>query len=241
MVSATDPDPDDSSDEEVDALMIELEGIQDSLHELDRLVVHMRCSSASALDSRVRRFASKEFAEAYSFNFKAMLVVDCLYPRAPESLQKYLSQLMTQTHMKLLYWQYLDKNRRKDRRLDGQSQDGSKQIQQGSSALFAKRLSPPPSVVDQKQGPPEFEANKIPASTSTLSETIPSDLDPGFLIATADAEMPSPRRARASTLLGSEAKFPDPPKFNDGEALKPCPLCRKDFSEAEFTDGAWWK
>ncbi|KAK1239137.1 hypothetical protein MKX08_006198 [Trichoderma sp. CBMAI-0020] len=52
--------------------------------------------------------------------------------------------------------------------------------------------------------------------------------------------MPSPRRARASSVLGSRAKLPDPPRFENGEAVKPCPLCRKNFSEAEFNDSTWW-
>ncbi|PON24829.1 hypothetical protein TGAM01_v206337 [Trichoderma gamsii] len=74
-----------------------------------------------------------------------------------------------------------------------------------------------------------------------LHETLLLNLAPGFTILTTDAEMPSPRHAGASTVLGSEAKIPDPPKFTDAEALKPCPLCRKNFNEAEFTNDTWWK
>lgn len=245
MVATTEPsepDSDDSSDEEVDSLRIELESNQQLLKELDRLAMHIRHSSASALDIWGRVFETRKPAEAYSFNYKAMLAVDCLYPRASGSLRRYLSQLMTQTHTKLLYWQYYDKNLHKIRRCDRKSPDGSTQIQQDSSDLPAKRLSPQPSIVNQKQALSESKAtNKVPVSTSMLSETLPLDLDPGFTVLTADVEMPSPRRAGASTVLGSEAKFPDPPKFNDGEAQKPCPLCRKNFSEAEFTNSTWWK
>ncbi|UKZ71431.1 uncharacterized protein TrAtP1_012386 [Trichoderma atroviride] len=216
-------DSDDSSDEGVDIRRIELEDIQQSLNELDRIAIRIWHSPASALDSR------------------AMLAVDCLYPKAPESLRRYLSQLMTQTHMKFLYWQSNDQKLRKNRRFDRKSQDGSTQIRQNSSHLLAKKFSPQPSIIDQKQSLPDFKANKIPVVTSTLSETLPSDLDSRYTVPTVDAEMPSPRRAGASTILGSRAKFPDPPKFEDGETLKPCPLCRKNFSEAEFNDSTWWK
>ncbi|KAM0456069.1 hypothetical protein ACHAPV_007619 [Trichoderma viride] len=238
----SEPDSDESSDEKIDICMIKLENIQKSLTELDRIAIRMRFfSSASALDSRVGKFAWTKFAEDYSFTFKARVAVNYLYPRASEGLRRYLSRLVARTHMKFLYWQFHNKKPRKDRRFDRNSQDGSTQIQQDSPLLLAKRLSPQPAVIDQKQALPELEANEIPVSTSTLSETLPSDLDSGFTMPIADAEMPSPRRAGAPTVLGSGAKFPDPPKFDDGEAQKPCPLCRKNFSEAEFTDDRWWK
>lgn len=244
IVVTADPseqDADDVSDEEEDIRQIELESIHHSLNELDRLALHILHSPASALESRVRVFETKHPAEAYSFNFKAMLAVDCLYRRAPIGLRRYLSQLMTQIHMRFLYWQSHDKKLRKDRRFDRNFQDGSTQIQQDSPLLLAKRLSPEPSVIDRKQALRESEGNNTPVSTSALSETLPSDLDSGFTIPAAEAEMPSPRRVGASTILGSRAKFPDPPKFENGEALRPCPLCRKNFSKAEFSDSTWWK
>ncbi|UKZ81815.1 hypothetical protein TrVFT333_009589 [Trichoderma virens FT-333] len=34
--------------------------------------------------------------------------------------------------------------------------------------------------------------------------------------------------------------FPSPPHFEAGEVTKPCPLCRKSFLEADFSDDTWW-
>ncbi|RSL68666.1 hypothetical protein CEP54_002674 [Fusarium duplospermum] len=90
----SDQGSDDSSDEETERRQIELEGIRMSINELDRLAILIRQSSTSSLDARVKAFASKRAAEVSSFETKAILAVNALYPDANESLCQRLSKSM---------------------------------------------------------------------------------------------------------------------------------------------------
>ncbi|EHK16146.1 uncharacterized protein TRIVIDRAFT_206798 [Trichoderma virens Gv29-8] len=239
--STTDESSGESSDEEFDIRKVALEGIQKSINELDRLTICIRLPSYSSLDARINAFASRKPAEISSFEVKAIIAVRWLYPNASENLRVYLSELMTHRYTKLLYWHSQEKKLRKDRRLDKKPQDDSIQVRQGPS-LFAAQESPPqPSAIDEKPTIPKPELTRAPLSTSFLSETRASDPGTQFAIPTAEDKVPFPRRAGASTILGSRAKFPSPLHFEAGEVTKPCPLCRKSFLEADFSDDTWWR
>ncbi|KAI8674310.1 NACHT domain-containing protein [Fusarium keratoplasticum] len=105
----SDQDSDDSSEEETDRREIEIEGVRMSINELDRLAIHIRQSSTSSLDARVKAFASRKAAEISFFETKAVLAVNALYPDAHESLRQHLSKSMVHRHTKLLYWKSHDK------------------------------------------------------------------------------------------------------------------------------------
>ncbi|KAL5092835.1 hypothetical protein Trisim1_000570 [Trichoderma cf. simile WF8] len=179
--------------------------------------------------------------EISSFGIKAGLTLNVLYPEASESLRKYLRKSMTQRHMKLLYWRSRQKKLYTDRRHDQKSRDESVQSRRESSPLPTKESLPQPSAIDLKPILPKPEPGRVSNGTSALSGTLASDPGSRFTIPTAEAKIPSPRRAGASTVLESTAKFPSPPQFEDGEFQKPCPLCRKIFLKANFADNLWWR
>lgn len=233
MVVTTDPSElssDESSDDEADRRKVELDGIQKSINELDRLAIHIRQPSSSSLDVRIKAFASRKPIEVSSFEIKAKLAVNILYPEAFESLRKYLSKSMTKRHMKLLYWRSEEKKLRTDRCRDEQSRDKSVQSRRESSPLPTKESVPQPSAIDQTPILLKPEPSRVSIRTSPLSGTLALDLASRFTIPTAEAQIPSPKRAGASTVLESTAKSPSPLQFEDGEVQKPCPLCQKKSS-----------
>ncbi|KAL6838094.1 hypothetical protein V8C40DRAFT_231591 [Trichoderma camerunense] len=240
-IDPSEPSSDESSDDEVDRREVEFDGIQRSINELDRLAIHIRQSSSSSLDARVKSFASRKPAEVSSFETKAILAVNVLYPEASESLRKYLGKSMTQRHTKLLYWRSHEKKLRTDRRRDEKSRDESAQSRRESSPLPIKESLPQPSAIDRNPISPKTEPSRVSIGTSALSGTLASDLGSRFAIPIAEAKIPSLRRAGASTVLESTAKFPSPPQFEDGEVQKPCPLCQKIFPKVNYTDNVWWR
>lgn len=218
-----------------------LDGIQRSINELDRLAIHIRLSSTSPLDSRVRAFASKRPAEVSFFETKAIFAVNRLYPNACESLRRHLSRSMTQRHMRLLYWQSHDKKLRMDRRRHRNNQNDLEQTRRES------QHEPPPSRVslirnsamETDVGPPKPNAAEI-----HLSNTEASHPNSRFDLHAIGAKVPAPRPCGASTFVNSPAKFPRPPVFNNEEDSKPCPFCQKKVSKEDCTNdinGRWWK
>ncbi|KAK1659977.1 hypothetical protein BDP55DRAFT_561963, partial [Colletotrichum godetiae] len=228
---------DESSDDEKDKWTVELDGIQKSINELDRLAIHIRQSSDSSLDTRVKAFGSRKVSKVSSFEAKAMLVVKGLYPEASESLHRHLSKSMTQRYIRLLYWRSHDKKLRTDHRRDKKPPDKSRQMP-------LEKSSPPeePARDSRPASAPKTSRSGVSAGTSFQSGTQASDPEPRLnKSASPDAETPARRRAGASTVLGSKANFPSPPDFEDGEDRKPCPLCRKMFLKTEFGSNVWWR
>ncbi|KAM7185092.1 hypothetical protein V8F33_012601 [Rhypophila sp. PSN 637] len=133
------------------------------------------------------------------------------------------SESMTQRYTKLLYWQSHDKKLRADYRRDKQRRD---------DPILPERRDP---------APPKSGASRVSAGTSLLSETVASELESRLTIPSAEAKMPARKRAGATTVLETGAKFPSPPKFKDAEDRKPCPLCRKIFLKDDFADNKWWR
>lgn len=202
----------------------------------------MRQPSSSFHDVRVKAFASRKLIEASSFEIKARLTVNVLYPEASGSLRKYLSKSMTKRHMKLLYWRSQEKKLRTDRRRDEKSRDESAQSRRESSPLPTKESLPQSLAIDRNPISPQPEPSRVSIGTSAPSGALPSDLGSRFTIPTVEAKIPSTRRAGgASTVLDSTAKFPSPPQFEDGEVEKPCPLCGEIFLKANYTDKVWWR
>lgn len=228
----------------MDRRKIEAESIQKSINELDRLAIHIRQSSTSSLDARVKAFGARKPSEISSYEARATLAVNGLYPEAPDSLRRCLSKSMTQRYTKLLYWQSHDKKLRADCRYDKQRRDDpiGPSREPLPLPLPAKAPSLPRQPArDEDPAPPKPGASRVGAGTSFLSETWASELGSRFTIPPAEAKMPARKRASASTILETGAKFPSPPKFEDGEDRKPCPLCRKVFLQDDFTDNKWWR
>ncbi|UPK96915.1 hypothetical protein LCI18_007850 [Fusarium solani-melongenae] len=238
----SEPSSDESSDDEVDRRKIEAESIQKSINELDRLVIHIRQSSTSSLDARVKAFGARKPSEVSSYEARATLAVNGLYPEASHNLRRHLSKSMTQRYTKLLYWQSHDKKLRADCRRDKQRRDDSNQPQREPSPLPTKASSLPRQPArDEDPAPPKPGASRAGVGTSVLSGTQASELGFRITIPPAEAKMPARKRAGASTVLETGAKFPSPPRFEDGEDRKPCPLCRKIFLKDDFTDNKWWR
>lgn len=239
---ASESSSDGSSDDEVDRRKVELDGIQKSINELDRLAIHVRQSSTSSLDARVKAFGARKPAEVSSFESKAILAVHMLYPEASESLRRHLSKLMAQRYTKLLCWQSHDKKLRADRRRDGdKKRDDSLQTQREPTPLHAKGSPHQQPLKDGDSTPQKPKASRVSVGTSFLSGTVASDPGSRLTVPTMEGKMPVRRRADASTVLVSGATFPSTPEFEDGEDRKPCPLCRKIFLKADFTDTLWWR
>ena len=244
MLASADPDDagsDDSSDDDVNRRKVELTGIQKSINELDRLAIHIRQSSTSSLDARVRAFGARKPTEISSFEMKAMLTVNGLYPKASESLRNRLGKSMTKQYTRLLYWKFHDQKLRADRRRDRQPREDRWQTQvksaPSSSVEAAQRQR---SMKDDPSTSPNPEASRVSKSITFLSETVPSNMGSNLILPPAEGEIPVRRRASASTVLKSGAKFPSPPQFEGDEDQKPCPFCRKIFSKADFGDVNWW-
>ncbi|KAJ4025761.1 hypothetical protein NW752_003237 [Fusarium irregulare] len=242
MLHPSEPGSDESSDDEVDTRKIEAESIQKSINELDRLAIHIRQSSTSSLDTRVKAFEARKPSEVSSYEVKATLAVNGLYPEAPESLRRYLSKWMAHRYMKLLYWRSHDRKLRADSRSDRQQRQNLKQVQLQPAPLN-KRASSLPRQLVQDEDPvrPKASGSKVSGGTSFLSGTRASELGSQIIIPTVEAKMPYRERAIASTVLEIGAKFPSPPKFEDGEERKPCPFCRKIFLKDDFVDNKWWR
>lgn len=209
-----------------------------SINELDRLAIHIRQSSTSSLDARVKAFASKRTAEISSFETKAILAVNALYPDAHESLRQHLSKSMVQRHTKLLYWQSHDKKLRTDHRRLKHSQES--QIERTPSPLPLKAVLQQQTAKSGSDTRPEPVARTGSVGISFLSDTFASDPVSRFSLLPKPIE-PVKQRAGATTVLETGALFPKPPKFDDGDETAPCPLCRKVFQRHDFTNDVWWK
>ncbi|RTE81983.1 hypothetical protein BHE90_003557 [Fusarium euwallaceae] len=234
----SDQGSDDSSDEETDRREVELEGIRMSINELDRLAIHIRQSSTSSLDARVKAFASKRATEISSFETKAMLAVNALYPDAPESLRQHLSKSMVHRYTKLLYWKSHDRKLRADNRPLGHSR--KLYIDRTPSPLPLKAVPQQQTAIGGSDTRPELVARPGSAGISLLSDTFASDPVSRFTLLPKPVE-PVKQRAGATTVLETGALFPKPPKFDDGDETAPCPLCRKVFQGGDFTNDVWWK
>ncbi|KAJ4256761.1 hypothetical protein NW762_008857 [Fusarium torreyae] len=228
----SEPSSDESSDEETNRREIKLDGIQRSLNELDRFAIHIRQASTSPLDARVKAFGAKRPEQVSSFEIRATFTVNSLYPDAHEELRKHLSSLMTHKYTKILYWQSHDKKLRSDRRLRKKREDPISRAVHDSAHQRSKEY--------QAQ-----EVSKPQVYEKSMSGTHASELRSQLTAPPANIHMeitmPTPRRAGASTVIGGGAKFPDPPVFEEGEHLKPCPLCRKIFPRTDYEDSLWWK
>ncbi len=73
-------------------LAAELSGIKDSITRLNRLGIAIRSSSRSTVAARARKFASQrtDLTRLNDYEEMAHFTVDCLYPRAEESLRRQL-------------------------------------------------------------------------------------------------------------------------------------------------------
>lgn len=221
----------------MDRRKIEAESIQKSINELDRLAIHIRLSSTSPLDARVEAFGARKPSEVFSYKTKATRAVNGLYPEASDSLRRYLSKSMTQMYTRLLYWKSHDKKLRADCRRDKQRRDDPIQPPREMSPLSL----PMHPARDKDQAPPKLGTSSVSAGISFLSGTKASELGSRYTIPPAEAEMPARKRAGAFTALDTKAKFPSPPKFENEEDQKPCPLCRKIFLKDDFADNEWWR
>ncbi|KLU88124.1 hypothetical protein MAPG_07111 [Magnaporthiopsis poae ATCC 64411] len=242
----TDPDDSESgesSDGETDRRAVELGGVRKSINELSRLAIHIRLSPTSSLDARVQAFGAKKAAEIAPFKALAMLAVNRLYPDSTDSIRRLLGEAMTDRYTRLLYWKYHDRKLRLDRRREDHI-TARHVFPQGR-----QRPPVPPAAPHQSRSPTKSEISnpakpeesQMSFGTGLLSDTVPSNPASRVVIPPREGDIPIQRRAGASTVLGSKAKFPEPPKLKDGETSLPCPLCRKIFPEASFKDVVWWR
>lgn len=210
-----------------------------SINELDRLAIHIRQSSRSSLDTRVKAFASKRSVEISSFETKAALAIKALYPNARESLRQHLSKSMVHRYTKLLYWQSHDKKLRADHRRLRPSRE--LQIERTPAPLPLQSVPPQQAVKDGSDTTrPKPVARRGSIGFSFLSETFASD-PASHPSMPPKAIEPARRRAGATTVLETGAQFPKPPRFEDEDETAPCPLCRKVFPRHDFANDVWWK
>lgn len=234
---------DESSDGETDRRIIELDGVRKSINELSRLAIHIRLTPTSSVDARVQAFGARKAAEIASFKALAMLAVNRLYPDSTDSIRRLLGKAMTDRYARLLYWKYHDKKLRLDRRREDRVHARCDVFPQGQCPPV------PPAAPHQSRTPTKSEISSLAKpeesqesfGTGLLSDTIPSNPASRVVIPPREDDIPIQRRAGASTVLGSKARFLEPPKLKDGESSLPCPLCRKIFPGASFKDVVWWR
>lgn len=210
-----------------------------SINELDRLAIHIRQSSRSSLDTRVKAFASKRSAQIFSFEAKAALAVKVLYPKARDSLRQHLSKSMVHRYTKLLYWQSHDKKLRTDHRRLRPSREMQRERTPAPPPLNA--VLPQQAVKDGS----DTSRPKPPARRSSIAFSFPSETfasDPASHPSMPPKTIePARQRAGATTVLETGAQFPKPPRFEDEDETMPCPLCRKLFTRHDFANDVWWK
>ncbi|KAI0153422.1 hypothetical protein BJ166DRAFT_616600 [Pestalotiopsis sp. NC0098] len=216
---------------------VELDGIHRSLNELDRLALHLRQASMSSLDARVQAFISKRTAEVSSFGSKATFAIHLLYPDASEHLQKRLASSMTHRHAKLLYWQSHYKKLKAGRRRDRGSSDSLSGAHEEASPLATREA---PSLPHEPRSAKRMRAANSEVS-SIPSATLTSELGSRLTSQALGGKQPTRNRAGASTVLGTNAKFPSPPPFADGEKEKGCPFCQKSFRREDFAVDVQWR
>lgn len=191
----------------------------------------------SSLDARVKAFRAKKLAKISSFEAIATLAINGLYPEASESLRQRLNKSMTERYCRLLYWKFHDKKLRADRRRDNLVQTQPK-VPPSSAIEQPQRQNPMNKITSDPFKP---VMSKVSMGTTFLSETIPSNTGSNLIMLPAEGEISARRPASASSVPKSGAQFPSPPQFEDGEDRKPCPLCRKTFTEIDFGDVRWWR
>ncbi|KAL8294674.1 hypothetical protein RB597_007721 [Gaeumannomyces tritici] len=233
-----DSESDESSDGEADRRKIELDGVRKSVNELSRLAIHIRLSPTSSLDARVQAFAARKAAEIAPFETLAMLAVKHLYPDSTDSIRRLLGKAMTDLYARLLYWKYHDRKLRLDRRREARVPAQREVFPQGPPAAPHQSRTPTKSEISSPSKP---EESRVSLGTDLLSDTIPSNPASHVVIPFYESNVPIRRRAGASTVLGSKARFPKPPKLQGGESSLPCPLCRKIFPGTSFDDIVWWR
>ncbi|KAL8349221.1 hypothetical protein RB598_004872 [Gaeumannomyces tritici] len=233
-----DSESDESSDGEADRRKIELDGVRKSVNELSRLAIYIRLSPTSSLDARVQAFAARKAAEIAPFETLAMLAVKHLYPDSTDSTRRLLGKAMTDLYARLLYWKYHDRKLRLDRRREARVPAQREVFPQGPPAAPHQSRMPTKSEISSPSKP---EESRVSLGTDLLSDTIPSNPASHVVIPFYESNVPIRRRAGASTVLGSKARFPKPPKLQGGESSLPCPLCRKIFPGTSFEDVVWWR
>ncbi|KAL8391898.1 hypothetical protein RB595_002193 [Gaeumannomyces hyphopodioides] len=238
-----DSESDESSDGETDRRTIELGGVRKSVNELSRLAIHIRLSPTSSLDARVQAFGARKAAAIAPFEVLAMLAVNRLYPDSTDSIRRLLGKAMTDRYARLLYWKYHDRKLRLDRRREDHvpvRRDVLPQGQRPPVPPAAPHISRTPTK-SEIPSPAKPEESRASFGTGLPSDTIPSNQNSRVVIPLHEGDIPIQRRAGASTVLGSKARFPEPPKLKDGESSLSCPLCRKIFPRASFKDAVWWR
>ncbi|EJT72233.1 hypothetical protein GGTG_09099 [Gaeumannomyces tritici R3-111a-1] len=233
-----DSESDESSDGETDRRKIELDGVWKSVNELGRLAIHIRLSPTSSFDARVQAFAARKAAEIAPFETLAMLTVKHLYPDSTDSIRRLLGKAMTDRYARLLYWKYHDRKLRLDRRREASVPVQREVFPQRPPATLYRSQTPTKSEISR---PPKPEESQVSLGTDLLSDTIPSNPASHVVIPFYESNVPVRRRAGASTVLGTKARFPKPPKLQGGGSSLPCPLCRKMFPGTSFDDVVWWR
>lgn len=227
-----------SDDDDADRQQVELIGIEKSMIQLDRLAIDIRLCSISPLDALAMASVSRKPELVARFETRAILAVNGLYPDASEILHQRLSKSMTGRYIRLLYWRSRDKKLRTGRR-QTQPHDDCAQTKLSTQPVSADEpLQQQHGFMENQLKP---ENGRVTGDTSWLSGTIPSNTGSHLVLPPATSLTSQPRQFTATGVLNSRAKFPPPPKIEDGEDRKPCPFCRKLLSRGDIADVGRWR
>ncbi|KAK7718128.1 hypothetical protein SLS63_010513 [Diaporthe eres] len=242
----SDTESDESSDDEIDPRQVELNGIQNSIKELDRLAIYIRQSSITSLDARVKAFGARKLADVAPFEALATNVVESLYADASGILHERLSKSMTQRYTRLLYWRSHDKKLRVDRRRWDRSPDSS--VKEELNTTNARDASAAESQHQQQRSNmssaldhPDSETIRRGTDLSRISETIPSNTGSHLALPPAEGQMQRTGRGTGTTVLRSGAKFPPAPELEPGEEHKACIYCRRNIPKDSLEDAKLWR
>lgn len=226
---STNSEDSDSSTDGSDPHGVAVEGIKESISQLNYFGISIRQLSTSRLESRVKVFAAKRVDQLNEFEILASTALESLYPDAAPSLRRRLGKNMVDIHARLLYWkshaEKLGADRGGQRRLD-------KQVEPNPPAIKPDPTNPVHNVLSGDKD------RRQPAATFTETEatTVPHQHpDPGQR---RHGEPKMSRVEEAPTVLTSKVELPPPPEAKDDHV---CWYCLKVHSAEEYDDENWWR
>jgi len=218
-----------------DEIKIALEGVRDSLNQLNELAVTIRQSSISTSAARIMAFQDKEKNKDHfrKFGKLSLLIVEILYPNAAESLRNQLSKSILDRYARLCYWSAHDRKLQVDSRTPRPAEQQEPELRIATRATEHQQL---PLIRRREKTQPE---NTFNHAFTVYSDTVATTMKPKPQEVKNDKDTtPEPP---ATSARFSQAEFPRPPKLTDDELDARCPFCRKLHHRMKYADNRWWK
>ncbi|ETS76031.1 hypothetical protein PFICI_12975 [Pestalotiopsis fici W106-1] len=211
-----------------DALEDTFEAIEEALKELCYFSVAMRETGKKFETKRVQAFAATHLDSTH-FERIAFLVVETLYPDAPESLQSQLCRSMTDRYLRLKYkaFRHGDRNASESSALHGHNQQDPIRPN-AADPVVPQHEEPRESIREDAAYTPEQQRLSI----------APTSLNTNMFNLQLAAARQTQSRSGATTAVLSRSSEPTPPDFAEQSHVK-CQWCFASIPKSLVRDGKW--